>query len=177
MPDSVSYPGVYIEEMPSGVRRIASVATSITAFVGKAVRGPAGDPLTITSFADFERVFGGLHRDFTLGYAVRDFFLNGGATAIVVRLYTPSNNKASRSTFDIGSLSLEAASEGAWSQKVRVRIENLVKCDAETTTQNDDLGVVNILVGFAPLEPAEFVILELQQLAGRIQSSLESADS
>jgi phage tail sheath protein FI len=47
----------------------------------------------------------------------------------------------------------------------------LVKCDAETTTQNDiNLGVVNILVGFAPLRPAEFVIIKLQQLAGQIQA-------
>jgi len=80
MPVSVSYPGVYIEEVPSGVRTIAGVATSITAFVGKAVRGPTSDPGVITSFSDFERLFGGLHRDFTLGYAVRDFFINGGAT-------------------------------------------------------------------------------------------------
>jgi uncharacterized protein len=47
----------------------------------------------------------------------------------------------------------------------------LVKCDRETTTQNDiDLGVVNVLVGFAPLKPAEFVIIQLQQLAGQIQA-------
>ncbi len=45
-----------------------------------------------------------------------------------------------------------------------------VKCDAETTTQNDrDLGIVNIWVGFAPLKPAEFVVLYLQQMAGQIQ--------
>jgi hypothetical protein len=45
----------------------------------------------------------------------------------------------------------------------------LVKCDKETTTQDDiNRGVVNILVGFAPLKPAEFVILKLQQLAGQI---------
>jgi phage tail sheath protein FI len=47
----------------------------------------------------------------------------------------------------------------------------LVKCDRETTTQNDiDRGVVNILVGFAPLKPAEFVIIQIQQLAGQIQA-------
>ena len=47
----------------------------------------------------------------------------------------------------------------------------LVKCDRETTTQNDiNLGIVNILVGFAPLKPAEFVIIRLQQLAGQIQA-------
>jgi hypothetical protein len=45
----------------------------------------------------------------------------------------------------------------------------LVRCDASTTTQNDiDLGRVNILVGFAPLKPAEFVVLQIQQLAGQL---------
>jgi len=47
----------------------------------------------------------------------------------------------------------------------------LVKCDKETTTQNDiNLGIVNILVGFAPLKPAEFVIIKIQQLTGEIES-------
>jgi phage tail sheath protein FI len=42
-----------------------------------------------------------------------------------------------------------------------------VKCDAETTTPNDvNLGIVNIVVGFAPLKPAEFVVIRIQQLAG-----------
>jgi len=46
-----------------------------------------------------------------------------------------------------------------------------VKCDRETTTQNDiDRGIVNIVVGFAPLKPAEFVILKIQQIAGQIQT-------
>ncbi len=46
-----------------------------------------------------------------------------------------------------------------------------VKCDKETTTQNDiNLGVVNVLVGFAPLKPAEFVVIRLQQMAGQIQT-------
>jgi phage tail sheath protein FI len=45
-----------------------------------------------------------------------------------------------------------------------------VKCDKETTTQNDiDLGIVNILVGFAPLKPAEFVVIQIQQMAGQVQ--------
>ncbi|NNG15501.1 MAG: phage tail sheath family protein, partial [Gemmatimonadales bacterium] len=43
-----------------------------------------------------------------------------------------------------------------------------VKCDAETTTQADiDLGIVNILVGFAPLKPAEFVVVKIRQIAGQ----------
>ncbi|MNG33930.1 hypothetical protein D3C84_1202930 [compost metagenome] len=46
-----------------------------------------------------------------------------------------------------------------------------VKCDAETTTQNDiNLGTVNIHVGFAPLKPAEFVVIKLQQMIGQIET-------
>jgi phage tail sheath protein FI len=46
-----------------------------------------------------------------------------------------------------------------------------VKCDGETTTQNDiNRGIVNILVGFAPLKPAEFVVVKIQQIAGQIQT-------
>jgi hypothetical protein len=46
-----------------------------------------------------------------------------------------------------------------------------VKCDSETTTQTDiDLGIVNILVGFAPLKPAEFVVIQIEQLAGQTGS-------
>ena len=46
-----------------------------------------------------------------------------------------------------------------------------VKCDSSTTTQNDiNLGIVNIAVGFAPLKPAEFVVIKLQQMAGQIDT-------
>jgi phage tail sheath protein FI len=58
MPATLTYPGVYIEEVPSGVRTIVGVATSITAFVGRARRGPTNRAVTINGFADFERIFG-----------------------------------------------------------------------------------------------------------------------
>lgn len=46
-----------------------------------------------------------------------------------------------------------------------------VKCDKSTTTQTDiDNGIVNIIVAFAPLKPAEFVIVKIAQLAGQVQS-------
>jgi hypothetical protein len=48
----------------------------------------------------------------------------------------------------------------------------LVKCDSETTTPyHQSIGVVNILVGFAPLRPAEFVVLQIQQLTAQSSSS------
>jgi phage tail sheath protein FI len=46
-----------------------------------------------------------------------------------------------------------------------------VKCDRQTTTPRDiDIGVVNIIVGFAPLKPAEFVVIKIQQMAGQIET-------
>jgi uncharacterized protein len=79
MPITPTYPGVYVEEIPSGVRTITGVATAITAFIGRALRGPVNQAVIINSFADFERTFGGLWADSHLGYAVRDFYLNGGS--------------------------------------------------------------------------------------------------
>jgi len=90
VPTTPTYPGVYIEEIPSGVRTITGVATSITAFIGRARRGPTNDPVTINSFGDFERTFGGLQEEYLTSYAVRDFFLNGGGQALIVRLVNPN---------------------------------------------------------------------------------------
>lgn len=89
MPSALTYPGVYVEEISSGVRTITGVATSIAAFVGRAVRGPTDEAVVINSYGDFERIFGGLWADSSLGYAVKDFYLNGGSQAIIVRLFHP----------------------------------------------------------------------------------------
>ena len=70
MPATLTYPGVYPQEIPSGVRTIVGVATSITAFIGKAQRGPVDRPVTINGFGDFERTFGGLWKESSLGFAV-----------------------------------------------------------------------------------------------------------
>ena len=129
MPATLTYPGVYIEEIPSGVRAITGVATSITAFVGRALRGPTdGDedsPFTVVnSYGDFERTFGGLWLGSALGFAVRDFFLNGGSQALIVRCYRPDGANAERATMSIDGLDLEAASPGAWGNQLRVRIDH-----------------------------------------------------
>jgi len=91
MPVQVTYPGVYIEEISSGAHTITGVATSITAFVGRAAQGLIEEPMTIFGFGDYEREFGGLSHDYPMSFAVQDFFLNGGSQAIIVRLYkTPA---------------------------------------------------------------------------------------
>ena len=129
MPATLTYPGVYIEEVPSAVRPITGVATSITAFVGRALRGPTDadedSPFTtISSFGDFERTFGGVWLGSALGFAVRDFFLNGGSQALIVRCYRPDGVAAERATMSINGLDLEAASPGAWGNQLRVRIDH-----------------------------------------------------
>jgi len=69
---------------------------------------------------------------------------------------------------NVGSFMQDLFRKGAF-QGAKATEAYFVKCDAETTTQNDrNLGIVNIWVGFAPLKPAEFVVLYLQQIAGQL---------
>src|SRR5262247_2431974 len=127
MPVTLTHPGVYIEELPSGVRTITGVATSVTAFIGRAWRGPVDEPTTIFSLADFTRQFGGLWRDSTLSYAVQQFFMNGGSQAIVVRVATRAGaQKASPATFTgfSNSLAFAAASPGSWGMNLTVSTDN-----------------------------------------------------
>lgn len=126
MPVTLTYPGVYIEEVPSGVRTIVGVATSVTAFIGRAVRGPVDDPVTITNFGDFERAFGGLGVDYPMSYAVRDFFLNGGTQAVVVRLYKAAAGGTGVAGIDANGLPLVAASPGEWANTLRARVDHKV---------------------------------------------------
>jgi phage tail sheath protein FI len=120
MPSSYTYPGVYIEEIPSGVRTITGVATSITAFVGRARRGPVNVPVRIQSLAEYTRVYGGLWQLSTMGYAVSHFFQHGGGDALVVRVH----NGATAATGAADSLNLVAASEGLWGEALRVRVDH-----------------------------------------------------
>ncbi len=120
MPTQVSYPGVYIEEVPSGVRTITGVATSVTAFIGRSLRGPVNQPMRVQSFSEFERTFGTLWRESTLGYAVHQFFGNGGADALIVRVHAG----ATAATATISGLGLMAASPGVWGERLRVRIDH-----------------------------------------------------
>ena len=133
MPVTVTYPGVYIEEVPSAVRTITGVSTSITAFIGRARRGPVNQATVIHSFGEFERVFGGLWGQSALGYAVQHYFLNGGATAVIVRVH----GGATASTVDFGGgLTLAAANPGAWGNQLRARVDHDTADPADTTAFN-----------------------------------------
>jgi phage tail sheath protein FI/uncharacterized protein YjdB len=81
-----TYPGVYIEELSSGVHSITGVATSIAAFIGWAPQGPTDAATLVESWSDYQAIFGGLSSNSLLGYSVNQFFANGGQQAYIVRL-------------------------------------------------------------------------------------------
>jgi phage tail sheath protein FI len=81
-----TYPGVYIEELSSGQHTITGVATSIGAFIGWAAMGPVDQATLVQSWSDFQTTFGGLDSRSWLGYAVNQFFANGGSECYIVRL-------------------------------------------------------------------------------------------
>src|SRR5689334_1238247 len=99
MPVSVSYPGLYLEELPSNARSIVAAPTSITVFAGYTHPFKTLDsknnpnfntPVRIFSYSDYERYFGGIYVSGILpadvAHAVNQYFINGGSDAYVVGL-------------------------------------------------------------------------------------------
>jgi phage tail sheath protein FI len=146
MPVTPTYPGVYIEEIPSGVRTITGVATSITAFIGRAKRGPVDKATTINSFADYDRIFGGLDLDSAMSYAVRDFYLNGGHQAIIGRLYQSDGGDPSNALLTADNLTLQAVYEGAWGNNLRARVDHNVSADVAASQGLTEDDLFNITV-------------------------------
>ena len=125
MPVSPTYPGVYVEEIPSGVRTITGVSTAVTAFLGYTPQGPVNQPVHIYNFGDYQRNFGGLSKSSEIGYAVQQFFLNGGAEAWVVRsaLGAISAQITLCRSDGIDMLSLTASSQGGWANNLKVDVD------------------------------------------------------
>lgn len=129
MPATYSYPGVYIEEIPSGVRTIVGVSTSDTAFVDFFPRGPLNEAMRITSFGDFARVFGGVHPWSEASYAIQQFYLNGGQIAWVVR-GNMGDPQTATITLQGGSLvqdtlTVQAKNPGEWGNNLQVTVLQL----------------------------------------------------
>jgi hypothetical protein len=185
MPAALTYPGVYVEEIPSGVRTITGVATSITAFIGRAKRGPCDKAKTINSFGDYERIFGGLDLNSTMSYAVRDFYLNGGAQAVIVRLYhpdppNPNPDEAttpSKTQFEVSGVKLEAVSEGSWGASLRAEVEteNVSKEVAESLgLEKKDLFNLTIRDTSPGGDTEKFLNLSFENSLRRVDQVLEA---
>ena len=145
MPSTLTYPGVYVEEIPSGTRTLTGVATSVTAFLGRTQRGPVSEPVIITSYRDFERVYGGLWLDSPLSYAVYDFFRNGGSQAVIVRLYHAQtvDDKAVSGIgqFTLTKLELRAHNPGAWANNLLVAVDYKERTSDLSAEVASSLGV------------------------------------
>jgi uncharacterized protein len=120
MPVRPTYPGVYIEEVPSGVRTIVGVATSVGAFVDYFARGPMNRAIQLLSFADFEREFGGLDILSEASYGIQQFFLNGGSEAWVIRT-------AAAGTFDAAQIELRDNPTGGAPLSLRLTAGRLMR--------------------------------------------------
>jgi phage tail sheath protein FI len=121
MPTSPTWPGVYVEEVPSGVRSIVGIATAVAAFVGRTARGPTTVPITCTSWGDFQRQCGGRWTDSEVGAAVEQFFTNGGGQAVVARAVGAGTLTA---RCDLGGVVLDAADPGAWGGSLRATVDH-----------------------------------------------------
>ncbi len=139
MPAQTSYPGVHIEELPSGVRTIEQVTTSVTAFVGHTRRGPLNTPVKVTSFTDFERRFGGLTSQSPLSYAIHQFFGNGGTVGVVVRVAASGTGEAASVTLEstegssaCPALKVSAREPGVWGSGLRVTVDHDTREPEET---------------------------------------------
>ena len=133
MPSTYTYPGVYVEEVPSGVHTIAGVSTSDTAFIDFFPRGPMKEAVRITGMTDLERHFGGvggLDRLSEASYALQQYFLNGGQIAWVVRVAggTPVaaqlRLQAGGSPAG-GAITIDARSPGRWGLDLQVGIDHM----------------------------------------------------
>jgi phage tail sheath protein FI len=128
MPVSPTYPGVYVQEVPSGVRTIVGVGTSIAMFIGRAKSGPLKKPIQCLNFGDFERNFTSQYAKSDLARAVRLFFQNGGTQSYVTRI---ADNTAAPASVTLvteagapnNSLVVTAKSAGVMGNDIRVRVD------------------------------------------------------
>src|SRR5262245_9140513 len=159
MPEYLA-PGVYVEEVSFRAKSIEGVSTSVTGFVGPTRYGPVGgETELLTSFADFERIYGGLDSlvfesgsesetqlNF-MAHAVRAFFDNDGSTLYVTRVYdalNPADRNSGKASYPVGAVSppqviLRARFPG---QAGNIRITFAVKTSPNLLTVSDGIAQV-----------------------------------
>jgi phage tail sheath protein FI len=176
MPEYLS-PGVYVEEVSSGVKPIEGVGTSTGAFVGIAERGPIRKPVLCTNWAQFTKTFGGFIQNAYLAYAVYQFFNEGGTKCFVVRAakgdplgklgdptavppvlpVPPSLKKAEVKSSD---LTVKANSEGKWGNALSVVVSAETILIGEKTAR---AGYFKLAVSYKGKEVESFDHLTLDE--------------
>lgn len=139
-------PGVFVEEFDSGSTPMQGVSTSTAGFIGLAEKGAAiGSPVLVTSFADFNRKFGGYLQENEFGeyrylaYAINHFFANGGGRAYVMRV-VPADAKVAASVCADGqddTVDIKAKNPGKWGNAISVKFTASSKAKTQIF---EDLG-------------------------------------
>ncbi|OKY74254.1 MAG: hypothetical protein BM485_14625 [Desulfobulbaceae bacterium DB1] len=124
----LTYPGVYVEEISSGVKPIEAAGTSTAAFFGVAERGPIGELKKIFNFTEFQTIYGGFLNGYFLAHAVFQFFNNGGTQCYVGRVASGADT-ASVTLLDRGgsaqnSMTIAARSAGAWGNRLMAIVDS-----------------------------------------------------
>ena len=169
-------PGVYVEEYDSSPRTIEGVGTSTAGFIGMTVKGPTlGAPALVTSFADFQRQFGGHLSEYTHGeyrylpYAVEQFFVNGGTRCYVARV-VPDDAKIA--TAQTESLTLRAANEGRWGNRILVNFTTVNRRKMQLLAKESELVYrAKNVSGFHEGDVVELAG-ELNRIAGIFENSV-----
>jgi uncharacterized protein len=104
--------GIQVAEERGPDHAIARLGTARTAFVGRTLRGPVNHPMLISSFTEFQHMFGGLWQPSPLGYAVEQYFDNGGREALIVRIVNGARSATLTLRAGPGSLTLGAVRPG-----------------------------------------------------------------
>lgn len=182
------HPGVYIEEIPSGAKPIEGVATSVAAFVGQAVKGPAGEAVLVNTLDDYVNEFGNVASENDLmGLAVQAFYLNGGKSAYICRIVGEGSSAASDSATgqDSGGadvIRISASSVGEWGNSLHYRI---VKPDQDALTFDLEVGELDGNGEFAAQETfqglsmnsadSDFVLTRVNGESANVEVALETA--
>src|SRR5258705_5222567 len=184
----VSFPGVYIREVPSGARTITGVATAIAAFVGMTRGGPLRKPPTILGFTDYSRIFSADTTQGAMTDQVRQFFLNGGQQAVIVRIADDaakgSSVTLSNGTANVLTLTSRGAGEDENSLRATVdyntpdpeRTFNLtVFREILDASGNASVSAQEVIKNLS-LDPADarFVVRTIEQESALVTATVES---
>ncbi|NIM15281.1 MAG: hypothetical protein GTO45_25220, partial [Candidatus Aminicenantes bacterium] len=126
---TLSYPGVYMEEVSSGVRPIAAASTSTAAFVGRAEKGPDDEAKRITNWTQFQKYYGTFIKESYLAESVFQFFNNGGNQCYIVRVTRSDAETAdvtvqNRAASPVPCVKFLAKNKGAWGNYLYLQIED-----------------------------------------------------
>jgi len=154
------HPGVYVEEIPSGSKPIEGVGTSTAAFVGYTEKGPVADPTLIFKWDTYDQDFGGIidtgieAAGDPMGYALYNFFLNGGTAAYIVRIVEEDSAKSAEGFIEHPDdatqiIKFTAANPGEWGNKLQLKFKqkavgsNFFKLEVGTG-EGDDFKVLEL---------------------------------